>query len=271
MTPNTIRAVRNSLAAGARMSQLTKWVRAIRSRLWPQGRPKIGKPVFKKWNRQAARPQGSAKSRPLSAAELTIEDFQQAPVYECRTDHLYHSLQLAPSRGHVLEFGVFQGGSLNWLAQWCRERQDPRVFGFDSFEGLPHAWVRTKSGDQYDAGHFALAGLPSVVENAVLVPGFFDATLGPWLAEHPGPAAFIHNDSDLYSSTLLTLRLLNGRILPGTIIVLDDLCSWTNPAAYDNWEEGEWKALREWMSEFDRRIAVLSRNQVMGAAIEVVC
>lgn len=252
------------------MSQLTKWVRSIRSRLWPEGKPKVTRPVFKKWDRNAPRPREARPSLPLAAAELRIEDFQQAPVYVDRTDHLFHSLQLAPRSGYVLEFGVFQGGSLNWLAQWSREREDPRVYGFDSFEGLPHAWMRTKSGDQYNAGHFALMALPSVVDNAVLVPGFFDATLGIWLAEHSGPAAFIHNDSDLYSSTLLTLQLLNERIVPGTIIVLDDLCSWTNPAAYDNWEEGEWKALREWMSQFDRRITIVSRNQTMGATVRVV-
>jgi hypothetical protein len=206
----------------------------------------------------------------LSASELTIEQFQQAPIYGDRTDHLFHSLQAAPSTGHVLEFGVFQGGSLNWLAQWCSERHDPRVFGLDSFSGLPHAWVRTKSGDQYDAGHFALAGLPAVVQNAVLVPGFFDATLAPWLAANPGPAAFVHVDCDLYSSTRCVLRQLNARIVPGTILVLDDLCSWSNPAAYDTWQKGEWQALIEWLTEFDRRITILSRNEVMGAAVQVV-
>ncbi|MBC7854999.1 MAG: class I SAM-dependent methyltransferase [Pirellulaceae bacterium] len=168
-----------------------------------------------------------------------------------------------------MEFGVHKGATLNWLAQWCRSRAVPRVFGFDSFAGLPHEWKRTKSGPKYQAGHFALEGLPCVQDNAVLIPGFFDASLEPWLAEHPGPIAFLHNDSDLYSSTALTLRLLNDRIVRGTVIVFDELCDWGQRSVYDAWEEGEWKALREWMAEFDREISVISRDQGFAAAVAV--
>lgn len=249
------------------MSQLSQLVRHVQAGLWPRRRV----PFFKKWNRGAERPRGVASSRVYSADELTIDDFFQAPVYGDRVDHLFHAFGHAPSLGHVMEFGVFQAGTLNWMAQWSRRRPDPRVFGFDSFQGLPHDWVRTKDGgDRYQAGHFALPALPCVKPNARLVPGFFDATLAPWLAENPGPVALLHNDSDLYSSTIHTLRLLNDRIVPGTVIVFDELCSWIGSATFDNWEEGEWRALREWMAQFHRRIAILSRDSCTATAIRVV-
>ncbi len=252
------------------MSQLTKLLRTTASRLWPTRRLAISQPVFAKWYRHADKPEPSLRSpHTHSGRDLEIEEFRRAPVFADRIDQLFHALKMAPSMGHVLEFGVHQGASLNWLAQWCRQRADSRVFGFDSFEGLPHEWVRTKGGRKYHAGHFAVQGLPSVQGNAVLVPGFFDATLNPWLQEHPGPIAFMHNDSDLYSSTLSTLRLLNERIVPGTAIVFDELCDWGQQGVYDNWEEGEWKALREWMTEFEREISIVSRDRGFAAAIKV--
>lgn len=252
------------------MSQLTNLLRAATGRLWPRSRPTISRPIFAKWDWQAGKPARSVHPPfPRTVDKLTIEDFRQAPVYSDRVDQLFHALKNAPSVGHVLEFGVHKGATLNWLAEWCRPRAESRVFGFDSFEGLPHEWVRTKAGPKYPAGHFALEGLPCVQDNACLIPGFFDASLEPWLAEHSGPIAFLHNDSDLYSSTLLTLRLLNQRIVPGTVIVFDELCEWGQAGVYENWEQGEWKALREWMAEFDREISIISRDQGFAAAIAV--
>ena len=43
--------------------------------------------------------------------------------------------------GHILEFGVFKGKSLTMLSEHFL---DQKVFGFDSFEGLPEDWIMTE-------------------------------------------------------------------------------------------------------------------------------
>lgn len=250
------------------MRGLTQLLRRVTSS-WRQRQPL--RPHFGHW-KQMGIAKGAATdiSQPQTAESLNIEQFRAAPCYLNRLDHLRSAFELAPAEGHVLEFGVFRGGSLNWLARWSEARRAPRVYGFDSFEGLPEAWVRTKSGLQYERGHFALKGLPTVLPNVELVPGFFDATLPHWLGAHSGPVALLHNDSDLYSSTWSVLMQLNERIVPGTIIVFDELCDWRDSGTYDAWEEGEWRALREWMAEHDRQVAVLSRHQEFAAAVRIV-
>lgn len=250
------------------MSQLTEMIRKFTGG-WPRSGSSRTRPMLAKWNREAPKPR-PAKPRVVSAAELRIEHFWQAPTYADRVEQLFAAFQLAPVEGHVMELGVYRGATLNRFAEWSRERSDNRVYGFDSFEGLPEEWVRKKDGYRYEAHHFALPGLPCMLENVELIPGFFDSTLLPWLAQHPGPVAFLHNDSDLYSSTIYCLRELNARIVPGTIIVFDELADWTGTGVYDNWEAGEWKALGEWMTEFERRIAIISRNEICGAVIQVV-
>jgi predicted O-methyltransferase YrrM len=79
--------------------------------------------------------------------------------------------------------------------------------------------------------------------NVRLHPGWFDATLPEWLKNNPGPIAFIHVDCDLYSSTRTILALLADRIVPGTIILFDEYFN------YPNWEEHEYKAFQEFVTE----------------------
>jgi len=254
------------------MSGLTQMLRRVTGGRWPRRKePRWDRPHFDCYKQLGTAPGAALHSaQPRTAKTLDIEQFRSAPCYLNRLDHLRHAFELAPDEGYVLEFGVFRGGSLNWLGQWSQNRHSACVHGFDSFEGLPEAWVRTKRGEQLDRGHFALGRLPAVLANVELVPGFFDATLPGWLAEHPGPVALLHNDSDLYSSTIYTLTQLNERIVPGTVIVFDELCDWRDSGKYDAWEEGEWRALRQWMAERGRQVQVLSRNQEFAAAVRVV-
>jgi hypothetical protein len=254
------------------MSGLSQVLRRFTGGRFPRKRPpRSDRPLFSPWKRQGAEPGAvTDPAQPHTAQTLKIDHFWAAPGFFNRIDHLHHCFGLAPAAGHVLEFGVFRGGSLNWLARWAAQRNQGHVFGFDSFEGLPEQWVRTKNGEAYDRGHFSLPGLPPVEANATLVPGFFDATLPAWLDAHPGPVALLHNDSDLYSSTIFTLTQLNERIVPGTVIVFDELCDWRDSGKYDNWAQGEWKALLEWMAMFHRKVLVLSRNQEYAAAVQVV-
>lgn len=53
--------------------------------------------------------------------------------------------------------------------------------------------------------------------------GWFQNSLPGFLAAHePRNPLIIHNDSDLYSSTLYSLTAMNALIAPSTLIILDD-------------------------------------------------
>ena len=58
--------------------------------------------------------------------------------------------------------------------------------------------------------------------NVALHVGWFDDTLPAFLDRHDGNVAFVHIDSDLYSSAKTILDNLAPRVGPGTIIVFNE-------------------------------------------------
>jgi hypothetical protein len=138
--------------------------------------------------------------------------------------------------GLFLEFGVRTGTTINQIA-----RRHPRrtIHGFDSFQGLPEAWT----GWTMEAGAFSGEGLPTVEPNVELHVGWFDDTLPAFLVDHPGPAAFVHIDSDIYSSARTVLHHLAPRFRPGSIIVFNEYFN------YPNWKQHEYRAFQEFCTE----------------------
>lgn len=63
------------------------------------------------------------------------------------------------------------------------------------------------------------------------------------LGRPPARCRVLHIDCDLYSSTRTVLRLLKDRIKPGCVIVFDEYFN------YPGWEDKEFKAFREFISE----------------------
>jgi Methyltransferase domain len=146
---------------------------------------------------------------------------------------LDEALAACEIEGHHLEFGVYKGGSLRYLA---RRIAPAEIHGFDSFEGLPEGWA----GSYMGKGYFSVKGkLPRVPRNARLHAGWFDASLPRWLEAHEGPVRFLVIDSDLYSSAVTVLTLLAPRIRPGTVIVFDEYFN------HPTWKHGEYKAFQE--------------------------
>jgi hypothetical protein len=163
---------------------------------------------------------GARNSRIVAQANATMH------TARFLDDHKMHHLRIpheklrrqatvrAPKDGLFMEFGVYDGRWLNFVAS---QRPDAHFFGFDSFEGLPTDWSTEPRGT------FDLQGvLPEVEPNVTLVPGWFDESLPAFLAEHPEPVSFIHMDCDLYASTMTVLELLRRRLRVGARIVFDD-------------------------------------------------
>ena len=149
--------------------------------------------------------------------------------------------QVQHKDGLHLEFGVYKGDSINRLAELA---PDVTWYGFDSFEGLPEAWTLGAK-----KGAFSIDGkLPPVRGNVRLTKGFFENTLPGFVAQHPGAKlALLHIDCDLYSATKTILANVAPMLVPGTIVIFDELIN------YHGWEEGEFKAFMEFTAE--RRLA----------------
>ena len=169
------------------------------------------------------------RSRDASARTArAMELIGAAPSFRTRWHLIDHCVEVRPEEGLVLEFGVAAGMSIRYLGQ-----RVSRVYGFDSFAGLPEesdAWVK---------GQFAQASLPIVPDNVELIVGWYDETLEGFLDEHAQPIGLLHIDCDIYSSTKLIFDLVRDRFVPGTVILFDEL--WR----YGGWENHEWRALEE--------------------------
>lgn len=167
-------------------------------------------------------------------AEYAVHHMQGAIATPDKDVVLLEGLKLAPAEGLFAEFGVWRGSTINKIAEWVGDRAT--VHGFDSFEGLPEDWH-----GEYRKGSFHMeGGLPHVRANVKLHPGWFDATVPRFAAEHPGtPIAFLHVDCDLYSSTKTIFNGLGERLRPGSVIVFDEYFN------YPGWREHEYKAFQE--------------------------
>ena len=136
-----------------------------------------------------------------------------------------------------LEFGVATGKTINYISKFTNDK----VYGFDSFEGLPEKWR-----DGFDKGAFNMKGnFPNVNRNVTLIKGWFNETLPSFIKTQNKKISFIHIDADLYSSTKCIFDNLKDYIDTDCIIVFDEL---VNYPGFDG-ENGELKAFYEFISE----------------------
>jgi len=139
---------------------------------------------------------------------------------------------------HVLEFGVYHGGTLLKLRQSLPEKY--KIFGFDSFEGLPEDW----SGTVCHKGFFSTGGNIPNIEGVTFFKGWFDDTIHDYL-KIADSISLLHVDCDLYSSTKTIFNNLHPYIKVGTIIVFDEWIYNNNPQCNDH----EQKAFYEYVDD----------------------
>jgi predicted O-methyltransferase YrrM len=152
----------------------------------------------------------------------------------------YAATLIKPEYKHVLEFGVYQGYTVGLI----REALDDsyKVFGFDSFEGLPEDWENTTCMK----GHFSTGGKIPDIEGVKFFKGWFEDTIPQYL-EEADTIGLLHVDCDLYSSTKTIFDNLHPYIKKGTIIVFDEWCYHADPK-YDDHEQ---KAFYEYVDDHD--------------------
>jgi len=141
--------------------------------------------------------------------------------------------------GHIAEFGVFKGESINFLAKLVNPKT---IFGFDSFKGLEEDYSL-----DHPKGSFNQNGIAPIVEdNVCLVEGSFSETLPVWLNKNEGAFSLINIDCDTYASTSTVLNSIGpSRIVPGTFILFDEYFG------FHGWEDCEFKAWKDYCVKND--------------------
>lgn len=199
----------------------------------------------------AAQWQAAKESAAYAAAHM-----RTAEVFETDYDlREWVAGQVSADLPYVLEFGVAGGRSVNQIARALPGR---KVYGFDSFAGLPEAW-RWRMGK----GAFETA-VPRVRKNVQLVAELFQETVPLWLQHHPAPIGLLHVDVDLFSSAETVLRGLVSRLKPGSLIVFDEYLN------YPGWHMDEFRAWQELVTEHRVQyeyIALVPRHQQVAIRI----
>jgi hypothetical protein len=136
--------------------------------------------------------------------------------------------------GTCLEFGVFEGTSFLWQARQLKERRiRSRLFGFDSWQGLPGETSGVYCPPRHAQGEYAarkdkvLDGLRAQGlhrdRRIRLIDGFYEDSLTDKLrSKIKRPVIFVNIDVDIHSSTLLVLDFIGPLLEPNTFIYWDD-------------------------------------------------
>jgi hypothetical protein len=177
----------------------------------------------------------------LALVQRRFAALRDVPAFDRREDLWSDTLdRIGDAPVCVLEFGVWQGYSLRFLAEANR---DPRstFHGFDSFEGLPEDWIHIPKGT------FARSGdAPSTDDPRVRFhKGWFQNTLPPFLAANRPTLEgelVVHYDADLYSSTLFCLAAVDGLKRP-------------YHAIFDEFTGHEARALHNYLQAFGAEVA----------------
>jgi len=153
-------------------------------------------------------------------------------------------------KGSIVECGVNQGyGVMTWAklsAILEPVNLTRRIYGFDTFEGLPEDWHDKKAGT-----YSSDATIPQI-EGGEFIAGKFEDTLPVFFSEPRPKASIINFDADLYSSTICALNFSKPVIDKHTILIFDEFI------INKNWEQDEYKALEEFCANNNSTYEVLA-------------
>ena len=160
---------------------------------------------------------------------------------------------------YYMEFGILNGESIVDAVRQLRGGGLEKVYGFDSFSGLPaHSQIdanSSTSAPSFFEGNYKGLKLEEVMnsvtlssrisrENLILTPGYFEVSLPNFNKAQISSASFplvFYIDCDLYSSTRDVLEFITDLVDDGSWILADDYwCYRGSP------KHGQRKALEEW-------------------------
>ena len=155
--------------------------------------------------------------------------------------------------GDIVEFGCYAGTTSLFIARLLKQLAEKRQFHvYDSFEGLPEKIGADNSaaGEQFKSGelkatkiqfinNFKRAGLPL----PIIHKGWFNELTD---SDVPNQIAFAFLDGDFYESIRDSLKLIENKLSPGAVIVVDDYQSEALP--------GTQKAVTQWLKNKSYKI-----------------
>jgi hypothetical protein len=193
--------------------------------------------------------------------EFVSTEFGSAKALDTDAEILKFASDNVTLDGFYLEMGVARGTTINLIAALNSKK---RVYGFDSFEGLPEDWP--KGERTTPKGNFRFkepAMMPSVLHNVVLIKGLFKNSLPEYqkhiLQHHP--IALLHIDCDIYSSTSDVFTYLSDNIVSGTIIIFDEYYN------YPTFKDHEYKAFHEFLLKSGKKAEFIAFNQNFEQAV----
>lgn len=155
-----------------------------------------------------------------------------------------------------IEFGVWKGQFTNLVSE-SNTNSSTRVFGFDSFLGLPEAWHKHKIGTFSTKGE-----TPKVKDPRVkYVKGWFQNTVRDSLKEiefNNFDEIIVSFDADLYSSTLFCLVELNNFVDEYT-------------ALFDEFSPDECRALYDYTQAYSADLDFIARSDFCNQPNQVIC
>jgi hypothetical protein len=135
-----------------------------------------------------------------------------------------------------LELGVFTGLTLNIINQ---NTEDIKVYGFDTFTGLPEDWAQSNGNVLFEKNYFTTETIPENNAKNEFIVGKVEDTLATFLKEKNQKIKFIHLDLDLYSSSKSAFETIFDWLEDEAIVVVDDVYN------LPSWEEYSIKSLAE--------------------------
>ena len=164
--------------------------------------------------------------------------------------------------GDVVEFGCFTGTTSVHIARWL-DGYGKSYHVYDSFEGLPEKTAPDVSpaGEQFKAGELAVTKKQFIinckkagVRLPVIHKGWFSD-----LDERdvPEPISFAFLDGDYYESVRVPLELIEHKLTPGAVIVVDDYVNEALPGA--SRAVDEWRKRTKWQTRLimEHSLAIL--------------
>lgn len=183
---------------------------------------------------------------PEESFTRTCEDALRLLSHRCGPDEV----------GDYLEFGVYAGTSMRCMfhATQATDMSHVRLFGFDSFVGLPQTaaddddgfWMPGMFRSDVERVRAMLAKTGLTADRGSLVEGWFDDTLNAQTRERLGirKASVLMMDADLYTSTKVALEFCLPVLGEDTVVFFDDW--WPELVEKDM---GEKRALGEFLVE----------------------
>lgn len=188
----------------------------------------------------------------ITNRELLRQVRESRLQFKTRQQLWHHYLSLIQPGDICAEFGVWKGSSINYMA---RVRPDNTFHGFDSFQGLPEAWIAN-----HPKGHFKVKDKEALkwMPNVVIHDGQFRQTLPRFRSHHEEDFSrlkFLHIDCDLGSSAS---TVLYEHITPITQnkawLLFDEFYN------YPGYEEHEFQAFLDFVNDQNLRFHIEARN-----------